>query len=235
MNRGASVFRQDFRQAIGRIGARAIALCLAPLKDHSDALEDSTGRCGPRQPSRTERRENVGAGDGIHAFAAKRLEDPAERRQPLLAVLVVLERGGVSRVDLCGRILEAEHRGAPSLGQRVAAISGDLPQPSGLLAGLSQRHQCDAAQADIAARPHNDSAEHPALRTAGCHEQVQTASVSEAPRRVQRLHLPWRYPGQALYRYDRRRRVQKRPRPGSSPGGGFSDDREMAGTNGGPL
>lgn len=91
-----SVFRQHLRNALGGIVAGGEALGLAPVQHYPDALEHTTGGFGPLQPVRTECGENVGARDGVHPLSAKRLEDLAERRQPLFPVFLVLERSGVA-------------------------------------------------------------------------------------------------------------------------------------------
>jgi hypothetical protein len=55
------------------------------------------------------------------------LKDLSQRRQPLLAVLLVLERGAVCAMNLLGSILEAGYLSASSLGQRVAIVASNLP------------------------------------------------------------------------------------------------------------
>jgi len=93
-------------------------------------------------------------------------------------------------VNLLGRILKAGHRPAPPLGQWIAVVTRDLPEPPRFLSGLGERHEADAAQANVAACAHDDRAEYPALRSTGRHQQVETTAVCEASWGIQALYLP---------------------------------------------
>ena len=131
---------------------------------------------------RGEGREDVGARDGVDALRANRFEDLRERREPLLAVLVALERCGVRGVDGLGRIFEAQHGSAflPSLREGVAGCAGDAPESPRFFAPVGERHQFDTAETNVAAPTLHDGSQHPAFRAARCHEQIQPAAIGVA-------------------------------------------------------
>ena len=65
---GCAVLGEHLREALRRVIAGAKALRLTPLEDHPDALEHPARRFGACEPPGRERREYVGARDGIDAL-----------------------------------------------------------------------------------------------------------------------------------------------------------------------
>lgn len=116
----------------------AVAFGNAPIEDHADSLENATRCLGSLHPPRSESSQDVSAGDRIDPHVADRWEHVRERRQPLLAMLHVLERRCLRRMDRFRSLLEGWKYSPcqPSFSERVAARTRNLSQPRRFFARL---------------------------------------------------------------------------------------------------
>ena len=67
---------------------------------------------------------------------------------------------------------------AAALGERVSALAGELAVGDGLLAGLGERDQGDAAEPEFVPPAADDEPLHPAPGAGGLDEQVESLSVA---------------------------------------------------------
>ena len=93
--------------------------------------------------------------------------------------------------DLFGCCRERRDRklGLALVGERVPALTRDLPVTSGLLACFVQRNQADAAQADIAPLAFDDRSQDPPLGAGGIDHEIKTVAVGVTPGRLQLPHM----------------------------------------------
>ena len=123
-----------------------------------------------REPSRTDGREDIGRRHRIHTLGPTRGEERAKRRQPLLAVLHILERRDEFRVIPPCRGREGRNGRALPLRQGITLPPRHLPQSLRLVPRLRETDETNAPQSDISASPLHERAQQPALRATGLHK-----------------------------------------------------------------
>ena len=167
------VLRQNLRDTFRRVVAAAVALRLRPIENNLHALLHAACGLGRLHPDRRQHLQYVGRVNVIDTPPADVREDIAlQRGDPLEFVPLVAKRCGVLGEDLPCRIFkywDDALLGAP-LGQGVAAGPGDLAQTQRFLAGLGQRHQARAAQAEVTALAVNRHAHDPFLGAIRIHD-----------------------------------------------------------------
>ena len=115
-------------------------------------------------------------------------------------MLLVPEGGRVGGMDLSRGLLEAGDGTAlvSTFGEGVAARASDPTQPSRFLAGVGQCHEGDATESEVAPLALDDGPQHPTLRAARGHEQIQATTVGEPSGAVSRPRGQYRPRGECF-------------------------------------
>jgi hypothetical protein len=140
------------------------------------------------QPDGRENAEHVGRIDLVYPLVAYGGDHKVlQRRDPLGLVLLVPPGALVLGMDDRGGLGEggyvqarlALHR------ERISALARDLAILERLVAGLGERDELEAAQAQVAAPAVHDGAENPTLRTRRLDDEIQPIAVGIAARLLQ--------------------------------------------------
>ena len=154
-----------------------------PLQDRADALADRLH--GPRLgvPDWVKDLQHVGAGhlrDGPRADA--RECEALQTAEPFLGLpgtapagLLLLHHGG------CGLGEGGHGLGAALVGERVSARAGELAVGEGLLAGLGERDQMDAAESEFVFPAADDEALDPASGSGTLDVKVEAVAIGVPP------------------------------------------------------
>ena len=141
---------QDREDAVARIVATHLHRH-GPLQYPADALAHGPGGLHPHVPDGREDLKHVGTVNLTDRPVADARDGvPLQAAQPVLRLLrtaparpLLLDYGG------CGPGEGGHAPGAAPLGERVAARAAELAVGEGLLAGLGQRDQGDAAESEF--------------------------------------------------------------------------------------
>ena len=154
-----------------------------PLQDRADALADRLRGRRLGVPYRAEDLQRVGAGhlrDGPRSDARER--EALQTAEPFLGLpgtapagLLLLHHGG------CGLSEGGHGLGASLVGERVSSRAGDLAVGEGLLAGLGERNQMDAAESEFVFPAPDDEALDPASGSGTLDVEIEAVAIGVPP------------------------------------------------------
>ena len=151
-----------------------------PFQDRTQAQADPPGRLRLPVPDGREDLKHVGTGNLRDRHLADAREgQPPQARQPLAGVFPVAPAGLLLFQHTRGSFGEGgDTLGAALLKERVSALAGELAVDEGLLSGLGQGDQGEAAESELTAAATDDEALNPAAGSARLDEEVEAIAVS---------------------------------------------------------
>ena len=151
-----------------------------PFEHRADALAQEPGRRRLDMPDRSEDLEHVAARhlrDRRPPDARKGVAPQA--RHPDMSLPRVAPPGPLLFHDPLGGLGKCRHPlGAASLGERIAALAGQLPVGPRLLPGLGERDQSHASEPEVPPPPANHQPLDPASGSARLDEEVEPVAVA---------------------------------------------------------